>query len=128
MEAKSQGWTPKLSIAEVEKLLTAPGRMHEMENAIVDGRVLRVYKHLPPVSRLLQKRRLFTTVRCVQLDRFEVATCVRIRACTVPFTRGCVYLSSLGRTRQLKSLVVKLQETVCYPTDFSDELRSFVRH
>jgi hypothetical protein len=31
--------------------MTAPGQLHEMENAIIDGRVYRVYKNLWPSVR-----------------------------------------------------------------------------
>ena len=47
-------WTPKRSIAECEKILTAPGRLHELEHAVIDDRVVRVYKNLPVVSQFLR--------------------------------------------------------------------------
>ncbi|TDL16667.1 long-chain-fatty-acid-CoA ligase [Rickenella mellea] len=40
-------WTPKLSIAEVDAILTASGMPLETELAIVNGRVLKVYKNQP---------------------------------------------------------------------------------
>ena len=43
-------WNPVRSAVESQRVLTGPGMPHEMENAIIDGRVLRVYKNLPPVS------------------------------------------------------------------------------
>ncbi|KAJ7647316.1 hypothetical protein FB45DRAFT_893048 [Roridomyces roridus] len=39
-------WQPKRTLAEVDKIMSAPGMPHEMETAVVDGRVMRVYKHL----------------------------------------------------------------------------------
>ncbi|KAF9049753.1 hypothetical protein BJ165DRAFT_1453443 [Panaeolus papilionaceus] len=44
-------WSPKRSITEVESLLTAPGRLHELETVVVDGRLQRVYKNLWPSLR-----------------------------------------------------------------------------
>ncbi|TDL21288.1 long-chain-fatty-acid-CoA ligase [Rickenella mellea] len=41
-------WKPKLSIREVDAILTGPGMLLETERAIIDGRVLRVYKNQPP--------------------------------------------------------------------------------
>lgn len=35
----------------VESLLTAPGRLHELETVVVDGRLQRVYKNLWPSLR-----------------------------------------------------------------------------
>ena len=42
-------WRPKRSMEECARLLTAPGTMHEMEHALINGRILRVYKNLPKV-------------------------------------------------------------------------------
>ncbi|KAF9566756.1 long-chain-fatty-acid-CoA ligase [Agrocybe pediades] len=39
------------SLAETERLLTAPGSVHEVETALVDGRLQRVYKNLWPSLR-----------------------------------------------------------------------------
>ncbi|KAF8200802.1 hypothetical protein BJ912DRAFT_582736 [Pholiota molesta] len=44
-------WTPKRSLAATEALLTAPGSIHELETALVDGRLYRVYKNLWPCLR-----------------------------------------------------------------------------
>ncbi|KAI5121730.1 hypothetical protein M0805_009023 [Coniferiporia weirii] len=44
-------WTPARSVAECDAIMTGPGRMHETELALVDGRVMRVYKHLPSNTR-----------------------------------------------------------------------------
>ncbi|KAL5512438.1 hypothetical protein ACEPAG_3430 [Sanghuangporus baumii] len=41
-------WKPKRSVEECNRILTAPGRMHETEHVIIDDRVMKVYKHLPP--------------------------------------------------------------------------------
>ena len=49
--AAAGAWKPKRTIAECDALLGAPGRVLELTQAMVDGRVLRVYKHLWPVSR-----------------------------------------------------------------------------
>lgn len=43
-------WSPKISIPECDKIITAPGQPLEVENAIINGIVLRVYKNLPIVS------------------------------------------------------------------------------
>ncbi|KAH8113106.1 long-chain-fatty-acid-CoA ligase [Phellopilus nigrolimitatus] len=42
---------PKRSVEECEKILTAPGKLHELGQAIIDGRLLRVYKNLPSNTR-----------------------------------------------------------------------------
>lgn len=34
-----------------EEILCAPGQLHEVETRLVDGRLQRVYKHLPPTLR-----------------------------------------------------------------------------
>lgn len=47
----STQWRPKRSIAECDAILSAPGKLHELEHAVVGGRVMRVYKHLWPVRR-----------------------------------------------------------------------------
>lgn len=39
------------SLAETEAILCAPGNIHETETALVDGRLLRVYKNLRPSCR-----------------------------------------------------------------------------
>ncbi|KAA1474779.1 acetyl-CoA synthetase-like protein [Dentipellis sp. KUC8613] len=46
-------WTPKRSLSEVEALLCAPGQLLELETRLVDGRLQRVYKNLPPSIREL---------------------------------------------------------------------------
>ncbi len=43
-------WTPARSIEEVSAIMTAPGGLHEMELAVIDDRVYRVYKNMPSVS------------------------------------------------------------------------------
>ncbi|KAK7452629.1 hypothetical protein VKT23_012028 [Stygiomarasmius scandens] len=46
-------WKPKRTHEEgIEKILTAPGALHELETAVVEDRVLRVYKNLWPSSRI----------------------------------------------------------------------------
>lgn len=45
-------WTPSRTMAECDAVLTQPGQTLETELAVVGGRVMRVYKHLWPVSRL----------------------------------------------------------------------------
>lgn len=42
-------WKPKRSLEEVERIVRGPGSTYEVELAIIDERVLRVYKNLPPV-------------------------------------------------------------------------------
>ncbi|KAJ3865458.1 hypothetical protein EV359DRAFT_38801 [Lentinula novae-zelandiae] len=44
-------WTPKRSLSETDKLLCAPGQLHELETRFVDGRLQRVYKNLWPTVR-----------------------------------------------------------------------------
>ncbi|KJA19908.1 hypothetical protein HYPSUDRAFT_68905 [Hypholoma sublateritium FD-334 SS-4] len=44
-------WNPSRTLAETEALLTAPGSIHELETALVDGRLYRVYKNLWPSLR-----------------------------------------------------------------------------
>ncbi|KAH8105970.1 hypothetical protein BXZ70DRAFT_406830 [Cristinia sonorae] len=39
-------WTPKRSITECDALLTAPGMPYETETRLINGRVVRAYKHL----------------------------------------------------------------------------------
>ncbi|KAJ8489092.1 hypothetical protein ONZ45_g13711 [Pleurotus djamor] len=39
-------WTPARTLAETDALICAPGNPHEMETALVDGRIQRVYKNL----------------------------------------------------------------------------------
>lgn len=48
-DVQHERWTPKRSMAECDQIITAPGTMHELERVIIEGRVLRVYKNLPPV-------------------------------------------------------------------------------
>ena len=43
-------WKPSLTMAECDAILTQPGQMLETELEVVDGRVMRVYKNLWPVS------------------------------------------------------------------------------
>jgi hypothetical protein len=40
---------PKRSLAECRAILSSPGMPHETELALVDNRVLPVYKHIDPV-------------------------------------------------------------------------------
>ena len=51
VEAHATGlaWKPKRTIEECDRIITAPGQMHETELVIIDDRVVRAYKHLPPV-------------------------------------------------------------------------------
>ncbi|KAJ3865329.1 hypothetical protein EV359DRAFT_80598 [Lentinula novae-zelandiae] len=44
-------WKPKRDFAEVERLLCAPGNLHEVETRVIDGLVQRVYKNLWPSIR-----------------------------------------------------------------------------
>ncbi|KAF9475541.1 acetyl-CoA synthetase-like protein [Pholiota conissans] len=44
-------WKPARTLPETEALLTAPGSIHELETALVDGRMYRVYKNLWPSLR-----------------------------------------------------------------------------
>ncbi|KAJ3827474.1 hypothetical protein F5880DRAFT_1537208 [Lentinula raphanica] len=44
-------WKPKRDFAEVERLLCAPGSMHEVETRVIDGLIQRVYKNLWPSIR-----------------------------------------------------------------------------
>ncbi|KAL1731658.1 hypothetical protein EV714DRAFT_248729, partial [Schizophyllum commune] len=44
-------WTPARTIAECDRLLTAPNSFAEMHQRVIDGRVLRVYTHLWPSFR-----------------------------------------------------------------------------
>ncbi|KAL0949958.1 hypothetical protein HGRIS_009978 [Hohenbuehelia grisea] len=44
-------WSPTRSLAEAEAILCAPGSMHETQTCLVEGRLYRVYKHLPPSLR-----------------------------------------------------------------------------
>ncbi|KAK0452892.1 uncharacterized protein EV420DRAFT_1645415 [Desarmillaria tabescens] len=46
-------WTPRCSIQEADKILTAPGSPLEIETQVVDGRVLKVWKNLWPSVRAL---------------------------------------------------------------------------
>ncbi|EJD00631.1 long-chain-fatty-acid-CoA ligase [Fomitiporia mediterranea MF3/22] len=46
---RPEDWKPKRSVAEVNRILTEPGRLHELEHVIIDDRVVRVYKNLPNV-------------------------------------------------------------------------------
>ena len=50
-----QPWRPKRTIAQCDAILTESGRLHELAHAIIDGRVLRVYKHLWPVSAICSR-------------------------------------------------------------------------
>ena len=43
-------WSPKISVPECDRIITAPGQPLEVEKAIINGIVLRVYKNLPNVS------------------------------------------------------------------------------
>ncbi|THV00377.1 acetyl-CoA synthetase-like protein [Dendrothele bispora CBS 962.96] len=45
-------WKPKRTNDEVEKILTAPGSLHELETVFIDGLVQRVYKNLWPSTRI----------------------------------------------------------------------------
>ncbi|CAK5277834.1 unnamed protein product [Mycena citricolor] len=47
----AEPWSPKRSLAEVNALLTAPGTPLEVEERLVDGRILRVYKNQWPSLR-----------------------------------------------------------------------------
>ncbi|KAJ4490588.1 hypothetical protein J3R30DRAFT_3694284 [Lentinula aciculospora] len=47
----STDWKPKRDFAEVERLLCAPGNLHEVETRVIDGLVQRVYKNLWPSIR-----------------------------------------------------------------------------
>ncbi|PAV15027.1 long-chain-fatty-acid- ligase [Pyrrhoderma noxium] len=40
-------WSPKISVPECDRIITAPGQPLEVEKAIINGIVLRVYKNLP---------------------------------------------------------------------------------
>lgn len=42
---------PKMNVAEVNAVLCRSGTLHELENRLIDGRVLRVYKNLYPSLR-----------------------------------------------------------------------------
>ncbi|KAF9012333.1 hypothetical protein BDQ17DRAFT_1343710 [Cyathus striatus] len=44
-------WIPKRTLAETDDILSAPGSIHELETALVDGRLYRVYKNLWPSLR-----------------------------------------------------------------------------
>ena len=44
---------PVRSLEECERLLTAPGTMHETEVRLIKGQLYTVYKHLPPSLRAL---------------------------------------------------------------------------
>ncbi|KAJ7579248.1 hypothetical protein C8J56DRAFT_340334 [Mycena floridula] len=44
-------WNPKRSLSETEALLTGPGSIHEVETRLIDGRLLKTYKHLWPNTR-----------------------------------------------------------------------------
>ncbi|KAF5363672.1 hypothetical protein D9756_000643 [Leucocoprinus leucothites] len=44
-------WEPKRTLAEVDAILCAPGTPHELETRFINGRLLRVYKHLWPSLR-----------------------------------------------------------------------------
>ncbi|KAF8509850.1 hypothetical protein BU17DRAFT_55903 [Hysterangium stoloniferum] len=44
-------WKPARSLQACVEIMTAPGQFHEMEHAIIDGRVYRVYKNLWPSIR-----------------------------------------------------------------------------
>ncbi len=41
-----------MSNAEADRIMTSPGKMHELEEAVINGNKLRVYKHLPRVCGL----------------------------------------------------------------------------
>ncbi|KAJ8076496.1 hypothetical protein PM082_000919 [Marasmius tenuissimus] len=47
----AKSWSPKRSLLETDRLLCAPGTMHEMETCLVDGRLQRVYRNLWPSTR-----------------------------------------------------------------------------
>ncbi|KIJ37523.1 hypothetical protein M422DRAFT_33642 [Sphaerobolus stellatus SS14] len=44
-------WSPARSLKECDAIMTAPGQFHEIEHAVIDNRVYRVWKHLPPSLR-----------------------------------------------------------------------------
>ncbi|KAK0467499.1 hypothetical protein IW261DRAFT_1060601 [Armillaria novae-zelandiae] len=44
-------WTPKRSLAETEDILCGPGRAHEVETCLIDGKLLKAYKNLAPTLR-----------------------------------------------------------------------------
>ncbi|GLB34306.1 putative synthetase [Lyophyllum shimeji] len=51
MPASAQPWHAQRSLNEVDAILCAPGSLHELETRLIDGRLQRVYKHLPPSMR-----------------------------------------------------------------------------
>ncbi|KLO12121.1 acetyl-CoA synthetase-like protein [Schizopora paradoxa] len=40
-------WRPTMSVKEADRIMTSPGKMHELEEAVIGGNKMRVYKHLP---------------------------------------------------------------------------------
>ncbi|KAJ8080081.1 hypothetical protein PM082_016909 [Marasmius tenuissimus] len=44
-------WKPKRTLQECDRIITAPGSVHELETRVVNGRVQRVYKNMWPSLR-----------------------------------------------------------------------------
>lgn len=49
MTGSDFNWKPKRTIEECDRIITAPGQIHELELTIIDGQVQKVYKNLPAV-------------------------------------------------------------------------------
>ncbi|KAF5391797.1 hypothetical protein D9757_001657 [Collybiopsis confluens] len=66
----SANWKPKRSFEEVEKILCAPGALHELQTREIDGQVLRVYKNLWPSLRVfwLYVMQLHGSKTCVTFE------------------------------------------------------------
>ncbi|GLB37044.1 putative AMP-binding enzyme C-terminal domain [Lyophyllum shimeji] len=49
--SQPMSWSPVRTLEQTEAILCAPGHIHEVETIFLNGRLQRVYKHLPPSLR-----------------------------------------------------------------------------